>query len=181
MELGRGKDVETENVAILSRERIVSSNSIRLSEGRIGLEVRVASMPDVPVVVTHLSANQENQPMREREIATLVPWAMHQGPGILVGDFNARPEATELGAVTARYRDAWAEASAHGRTGGVTSGSTRPFGRVSRIDYVFYAPEGHLTLDSVDIVDTSTLGLGEVSDHHPVVATFRRTPPAHAR
>jgi endonuclease/exonuclease/phosphatase family metal-dependent hydrolase len=180
MELGRGKDIETENVAIVSRERIVSSNSIRLSEGRIGLEVRVASMPDVPVVVTHLSANQENQPMREREIATLVPWAMHQGPGILIGDFNARPEATELAAVTARYRDAWAEASAHGRTGGVTSGSTRPFGRVSRIDYVFYAPEGHLTLDSVDIVDTSTLGLGEVSDHHPVVATFRRTPPAHA-
>jgi hypothetical protein len=59
----------------------VSSNSIRLSEGRIGLEVRVASMPDVPVVVTHLSANQENQPMREREIATLLPWAARQGRG----------------------------------------------------------------------------------------------------
>jgi hypothetical protein len=31
----------------------------------------------------------------------------------------------------------------------------------------------------VEIVDTSTLpGLGEVSDHHPVVAAFRRNPPA---
>ena len=180
MELGRGKDIETEGLAIFARDRILASNSVRLSEGRIGLAVRVASMPDVPVIVTHLSANQENQPSREREIATLLPWAVRQGPGVLIGDLNARPDASELGPLMARYRDAWAEASARGRAGGVTSGSTRPFGRVSRIDYVFYAPEGHLTLDSVEIVDTSTLGLGEVSDHHPVVATFRRDPPAHA-
>src|SRR6266850_3921082 len=179
MERGRGKDVETEGVAIFAPERIVASSSVRLPEERVGLAVRVASMPDVPVIVTHLSANQENQPNRERQIATLLPWALRQGPGLLIGDLNARPEASELGPVMARYRDAWAEAAARGRAGGVTSGSTRPFGRVSRIDYVFYAPapEGHLTLDSVEIVDTSTLpGLGEVSDHHPVVATFRRGP-----
>jgi endonuclease/exonuclease/phosphatase family metal-dependent hydrolase len=180
MERGRGKDVETEGLAIFARDRIVTSSSVRLSEGRIGLAVRVASMPGLPVIVTHLSANQENQPNREREIATLLPWASKQGPGLLFGDFNARPDTSELGPVMARYRDAWAEAAAHGHAGGVTSGSTRPFGRVSRIDYVFYAPEVDLTLDSVEIIDTSTLpGLGEVSDHHPVVATFRRKP-AHA-
>ncbi len=181
MERGRGKDIETEGLAIFARDRILASSSVRLSEGRVGLAVRVASMPDVPVIVTHLSANQENQPGREREIATLLPWAVRQGPGVLIGDLNARPDASELGPVMARYRDAWAEAAARGRAGGVTSGSTRPFGRVSRIDYVFYAPEGHLTLDSVEIIDTSTLpGLGEVSDHHPVVATFRREPPPRA-
>jgi len=181
LERGRGKGLETEGVAIFSPERIVASNSVRLSEGRVGLAVRVASMPDVPVIVTHLSANQENQPSREREIATLLPWAARHGPGLLIGDLNARPEASELGAVMTRYRDAWADAAAHGRAGGVTSGSTRPGRRVSRIDYVFYAPAVDLTLDSVEIVDTSTLpGLGEVSDHHPVVATFRRTPPAPA-
>jgi endonuclease/exonuclease/phosphatase family metal-dependent hydrolase len=181
IERGRGKDIETEGLAIFARDRILASSSVRLSEGRVGLAVRVASMPDVPVIVTHLSANQENQPGREREIATLLPWAVRQGPGVLIGDLNARPDASELGPVMARYRDAWAEAAARGRAGGVTSGSTRPFGRVSRIDYVFYATEGHLTLDSVEIVDTSTLpGLGEVSDHHPVVATFRREPPPRA-
>ena len=181
MERGRGKDIETEGLAIFARDRILASSSVRLSEGRVGLAVRVASMPDVPVIVTHLSANQENQPGREREIATLLPWAVRQGPGVLIGDLNARPDASELGPVMARYRDAWAEAAARGRAGGVTSGSTRPFGRVSRIDYVFYAPEGHLTLDSVEIIDTSTLpGLGEVSDHHPVVATFHREPPPRA-
>jgi len=174
IERGRGKDIETEGLAIFARAHIVATSSVRLSEGRVGLVVRVASMPDVPVIVTHLSANQENQPNREREIATLLPWAVRQGPGILMGDLNARPDASELGPLMARYRDGWAEASAHGHAGGVTSGSTRPFGRVSRIDYVFYAPAVALTLDSVEIVDTSTLGLGEVSDHHPVVATFRR-------
>ncbi|HKC41591.1 MAG TPA: endonuclease/exonuclease/phosphatase family protein, partial [Gemmatimonadales bacterium] len=124
MERGRGKDIETEGLAIFARDRILASSSVRLSEGRVGLAVRVASMPDVPVIVTHLSANQENQPNREREIATLLPWAVRQGPGVLMGDLNARPEASELGPVMARYRDAWAEAAARGRAGGVTSGST---------------------------------------------------------
>jgi endonuclease/exonuclease/phosphatase family metal-dependent hydrolase len=176
-ESGRGNDVETEGVAVFARERIVASNSIRLSEGRVAVAVRVASVPDVPIIATHLSANLENQPNRVREIATLLPWAKRQGPGLLIGDFNARPDTSELQPVTARYRDAWAEAAAHGHARGVESGSTRPFGRVSRIDYVFYAPEVALTLESVEVVDTSTLpALGTVSDHHPVVATFRRTP-----
>jgi endonuclease/exonuclease/phosphatase family metal-dependent hydrolase len=176
-ERGQGDGVETEGVAVFARERIVASSSIRLSEGRVAVAVRVASMPDVPIIVTHLSANLQNQPDRVREIAKLLPWAAREGPGLLMGDFNARPDASELQAVTRVYRDGWADAAAHGHARGIASGSTRPFGRVSRIDYVFYAPEVHLTLESVEVVDTSTLpALGTVSDHHPVVATFRRTP-----
>ena len=180
-EKGRGDGVETEGVAVFARERIVGSSAIRLSEGRVGLAVRVASMPDVPIIVTHLSANAQNQPDRVREIARLLPWAARQGPGLLIGDLTARPATSELQAVTSRYLDAWADAAARGRAGGVASGSTRPRGRVSRIDYVFVAPDVDLTLESVDIVATSTWrGLGEVSDHYPVVATFLRAP-RHAR
>lgn len=178
---GRGHGVETEGVAVFARERLVGASAIRLSEGRVALAVRVASMPDVPIIVTHLSANLQNQPDRVREIAKLLPWAARQGPGLLIGDFNARPDASELQAVTARYRDGWVDAAARGRAGGVASGSTRPRGRAARIDYAFYAPEVDLTLESVDVVDTSALpALGAVSDHHPVVATFRRTP-RHSR
>ena len=76
----------------------------------------------------------------------------------------------------ARYRDAWAEAASRGRAGGVASGSTRPFGRVSRIDYILYEPRLPLAVDSVEVVDVSASSAsGEVSDHNPVVATFRRT------
>jgi len=176
---GRGSDLATEDLAFIAAGPILSSRSVRLSEGRVGLAVRVAAMPDVPVIVTHLAANRRNQRDRIRELAVLLPWSAQHGPGLLIGDLNAQPDAEELGPVMARYRDAWAVAASRGRAGGVASGSTRPFGRVSRIDYVLYEPTVHLAVDSVDVVDVSALSAsGDVSDHHPVVATFRRTPAA---
>ena len=99
-----------------------------------------------------------------------------------MGDLNARPDAAELAPVLARYRDTWAEAAADGRTRGVLSGSTRPGRHVSRIDYILSAPGIDLILESVDIIDPSTVpGLGGVSDHHPVVATFRERSPIGPR
>ena len=174
LERGRASDVATEGLAFFAAGPIVASSSVRLSEGRIGLAVRVAALPHVSVIVTHLAANRENRRDRIREIAALLPWAARHGPGILIGDLNAPPEASELGPVLERYRDAWAEAAAQGRTAGVASGSTRPGRRVSRIDYVLYDPKVDLALESAAVVDVSALpGFGEVSDHHPVVATFR--------
>ncbi|MBI3047284.1 MAG: endonuclease/exonuclease/phosphatase family protein [Acidobacteria bacterium] len=173
-ERGRGDGVETEGLALFAAEPIVVSRSTRLPESRVAVEVRLASLPDVPVLVTHLAPNRENQALRVRQFAALLPWAAGRGPGILIGDLNAEPDASELAPVLARYRDAWAEATAKGVTRGVATGQTRPH-RVSRIDYILYAPDIGLTLESVEVIDTSTLGLGEVSDHNPVVATFRRT------
>ena len=182
MERGQGDDVQTEGVAFFTPERVAASDSVRLSEGRVGLAVRIASMPDVPVIVTHLAAGRQDQAGRARELAALLPWAVQRGPGLLMGDLNARPDASELAPVMAQYRDAWAHAAETGRTRGVESGSTRPGRRVSRIDYVLYAPGVDLTLESVEIVDPSTLpGLGGVSDHFPVVATFRSASPAARR
>jgi endonuclease/exonuclease/phosphatase family metal-dependent hydrolase len=173
VERGHGDGVETEGLAFFAAERIASSRFTRLPEERVGLAVRVASLPHVPIIVTHLAPNRQNQAQRVHQIAALLPWAKQHGPGILVGDLNAEPTASELAPLLGRYRDGWAEAAARGTTRGVASGSTRP-NRVSRIDYVLYAPEIGLTLESVEVIDTSTLGLGEVSDHNPVVATFRR-------
>lgn len=172
---GQGDEVATEGLALFSPGRMIGLMSIRLSQGRIGMTARLASMPGVPVTVTHLSANRENQPSRVREIAALLPWAERRGAGILMGDLNAAPEASELVPLRARYRDAWVEASERGLARGVASGATRPGRRGARIDYVFYAPAVDLTLEHVSVIDTSTAsGLTEVSDHRPVVATFRR-------
>ena len=180
---GHGSDVATEDLAFIAASPILSSRSVRLSEGRVGLAVRVAAMPEVPVIVTHLAANRQNQRDRIRELAVLLPWAAQHGPGLLIGDLNAQPDAEELSPLMTRYRDAWPEAAAHGRAGGVASGSTRPFGRVSRIDYIFYDPKLAVALDSVEVVAGSALSASgeEVSDHLPVVATFRRaTAATHA-
>lgn len=172
-ERGRGDGVEVEGLAFLAAEPIAASQWTRLPESRVAVEVRVASLPGLPVIVTHLAPNRDQQALRARQFALLLPWAGPRGPGMLIGDLNAEPDAGELGPVFARYRDAWAEAAARGITRGLATGQTRPH-RVSRIDYVLYAPEIDLTLESVEAVDTTTLGLGEVSDHNPVVATFRR-------
>jgi endonuclease/exonuclease/phosphatase family metal-dependent hydrolase len=172
---GRGSDVATEDLAFITASPVVASNVVRLSEGRVGFAVRVAAMPHVPVIVTHLAANRENQAHRIQELSVLLPWAERHGPGLLIGDFNAQPDSQELRPVMARYGDAWALAAQLGRIGGVRSGSTRPGRRVSRIDYVFFDPRLRLTLESVEIVDVSSDSeWGEVSDHHPVIATFRR-------
>jgi len=178
LERGRGDGVETEGLVFLAAEPIVVSESTRLPENRVAVEVRVASLPQVPVIVTHLAANRDQQALRARQFSALLPWARRRGPGLLIGDLNAEPSANELVPVLSRYRDAWAEAAARGATRGFATGQTRPH-RVSRIDYVLYAPEMGLTLESVEAVDTSTLGLGEVSDHNPVVATFRRATTRH--
>jgi endonuclease/exonuclease/phosphatase family metal-dependent hydrolase len=174
-ERGRGDDVEVEGVAFFAPGPIVATEWTRLPESRVAAGVRVASLPDVPVVVTHLAPNREHQALRVRQFASLLPWTSQRGGGILIGDLNAEPDASELAPVFARYRDAWAEASPHGKTRGFATGQTRPH-RVSRIDYVLYAPQVPLTLETVEAVDTSALGFGEVSDHNPVVATFRRRP-----
>jgi endonuclease/exonuclease/phosphatase family metal-dependent hydrolase len=172
---GRGSEPATEDLALIASSPILVSRSVRLSEGRVGLTVRLTVMPQVPVTVTHLAANRINQGDRVRELAALLPWAASQGPGVLMGDFNAEPDAEELRPVMARYRDAWAEAAAAGRAGGVPSGATRFGRRSSRIDYILYEPLIDLRLDSVQVIDVSAQSAsGEVSDHHPVIATFRR-------
>ncbi len=176
LQRGRGDDVATEGLALFAPGRLVGATALRLSEGRIGLTARLAAMPDVAVIVTHLSANQENQPNRARELTALLPWAGRRGAAIVMGDLNALPDALELGPVLGRFRDAWRDASAHGLARGVESGATRPGRRGARIDYVFYAPAAGLEVESVDVVDTSSgPDVIEVSDHRPLVATFRRT------
>lgn len=173
---GRGDDVAMETVAIFTPERLVATEQIRLPESRVGLMARIGSMPDVPVIVTHLAAGRRNQPHRVSQLDMLVPWAEQYGAGVLMGDLNARPNATELIPVLARYRDSWFEANQRGFNQGVLTGSTRPGNDAqARVDYVFYAPDAPLTLQSVDVIDTSMQPLlGDVSDHHPVAATFRR-------
>jgi endonuclease/exonuclease/phosphatase family metal-dependent hydrolase len=171
---GRGDGVETEGPAFFAPERIIASKSMRLSERRVGLAARVASMPGVSVVVTHLSPSRDNQAGRAREIAALLPWAQKLGVGLLLGDLNAAPEASELAPMVSHYLDSWSEAAERGLTGGLESGGTFG-GRRRRIDYVFFDPDVDLELESVAVIDTSAPGLGEVSDHRPVVTTFRRS------
>ena len=174
LERGLGDGTDTEGLMLLSPHAFVASNVIPLAESRIGLMAKVAAAPALPVIVTHLASSRRNQPQRIAQLAALVPWAASQGRGVLMGDLNARADAVELEPVFARYRDAWIEALALGIVTDPWSGSTRPAFQ-SRIDFIFYDATAPLTLEGIEVRRTplSEDGTLDVSDHLPVVATFR--------
>lgn len=76
------------------------------------------------------------------------------GPIIVLGDFNAPPDAIELAPLLARFRDAWSA----GTGPGYTFSSTAP---AKRIDYV-------LVSDDIRVIE-ATVPAATASDHLPVV------------
>jgi endonuclease/exonuclease/phosphatase family metal-dependent hydrolase len=164
---GRGDGPETEGLAILTRRSMTSSTMTALPDSRIGLKVGVRDAYGLPVVVTHLSSGAARLSARTQQVDRLVGWARGFGePLIVLGDFNAGPQAPEMQAIIAAFRDAWDEALRGGRAAGsMTQRSTR-------VDYIFYLPGGAMTLESAEFVDTAALIGVLASDHQPVVATF---------
>jgi endonuclease/exonuclease/phosphatase family metal-dependent hydrolase len=181
MDRGRGDNVETEGVAFVTPHRILESQHVRLPEHRIGLMIRLESMPAVPLIVTHLASTPRNQPHRIAQLAALLAWAQKHGPNILLGDLNAAPTASELVPVFATYRDVWKEAERLGAIGGVLSGETE-IGANHRIDYVLLHRALPLSVKSAAVSKTGAARQVEASDHRPLVATFQvKDPPADRR
>ncbi len=180
MDRGHGDNVETEGLAFVTPHRILESQHVRLPEHRIGLMIRLESMPAVPLIVTHLASTPRNQPHRVAQLAVLLPWAQKHGPNILLGDLNAAPTASELAPVFATYRDVWQEAQRRGVIGGVLSGETE-IGANHRIDYVLLHRALPVSVKSAAVPKTGTAGQVEASDHRPLVATFQVRDPADTR
>ena len=172
MDRGRGDNVETEGLAFVTPHRILESRHVRLPEHRIGLMIRLESMPAVPLIVTHLASTPRNQPHRIAQLAALLAWAQKQGPNILLGDLNAAPTASELAPVFATYRDVWQEAQRRGAISGVLSGETE-IDANHRIDYVLLHRALPLSVKSAAVPKTGTTRRVEASDHRPLVATFQ--------
>ena len=165
---GRGDGPATEGLAFVTRRPISSPAVLPLTDSRLGLQTAVREAYGLPVVVTHLSSGGAKLSARTEQIDRLLAWARGFGqPLIVMGDFNAGPQAPELQPVLAGFRDAWTDALAAGRT--IGAGSTQ---RATRVDYVFYVDGGAMTLDSAEFVDTRALIGAVASDHQPFVATF---------
>jgi len=164
----RGDGPETEGLVLLSRRSMAAPTMTALPDSRIGFATSLPDSYRLPIAVTHLSSGSAKAATRGQQIDRLLAWLGGFGePRLLMGDFNAAPEAAEMRAVTASYRDAWAEAERQGRAIGT------PFGRRStRIDYIFYLPATNVTLESAEFIETTALIGVEASDHKPLVATF---------
>jgi endonuclease/exonuclease/phosphatase family metal-dependent hydrolase len=125
----------------------------------------------VNVLSTHLDPYDEGN--RITQVNELIPYAAGFAEDrIVLGDFNALPYSSEVGTFVSAYFDGWAEAV---KLGVQQSAPDNPNGytRNGRIDYVFYSRgEQHLTLKSVQVVDTRDANGIMPSDHRPVLATF---------
>ncbi|MFC4119022.1 endonuclease/exonuclease/phosphatase family protein [Nonomuraea zeae] len=147
--------------AILSRYPILDWENTLLprydgheQRGLLRAQVQVRGVR-VQVFNTHLQHNDANERLDQvRAIQPLV--AAHEGPVVLTGDLNARPEAPEIRALSETLADTWSRA---GSGDGFTHPATGP---EARIDYVF---------TSADVeVRSATVVASDASDHLPLFA-----------
>ncbi|GAA1635362.1 endonuclease/exonuclease/phosphatase family protein [Kribbella alba] len=106
---------------------------------------------------THLTSDNNAERLDQAQKVVELLGGSNQ-PTVLVGDLNARPEALEIKALTAIWRDTWTEV-------GVGPGYTlEAYNPMARIDYLLHTPT--LRPISAEVLTTNA------SDHLPVTATF---------
>ncbi|HEY2908071.1 MAG TPA: DNRLRE domain-containing protein [Vicinamibacterales bacterium] len=160
--------------AIFSKYPISASYRHEFSTGRDrtvgGVSIAVNGR-NINFMSTHFDPYDESN--RISEAKQLVSYANGFAEDrIILGDFNALPGTTEMNTIGAAYHDAWWDAVAAGTQ---ISASDNPNGytRRARIDFVWYSKgEAHLTLKSVQVVDTRASNGVMPSDHRPLLATF---------
>jgi endonuclease/exonuclease/phosphatase family metal-dependent hydrolase len=160
--------------AILSKLPISATYRHEFSVGRDrtvgGITVNVNGR-NVNIMSTHLDPyDASNRISQVKQLASYSNGFAEDR--IVLGDFNALPSSTEINTFNDTYYDAWAQAV---KAGTDISAPDNPNGytRNGRIDYVFYSHgEQHLTLRSVQVVDTRDSNGVMPSDHRPLVAKF---------
>ena len=119
--------------AVLSRYPIARWENTHLfrspgeeQRGLLHVEVDVPGGP-LHVYVTHLDAFSETDRVQQAQQVVELVW--ENCPAVLLGDFNARPEAPEIGGLRAALTDTWTAAA-----GGGPHTADAP---AARIDYIF--------------------------------------------
>lgn len=160
--------------AIISRIPLVATHRFEFSVGKDrtagGVTISVNGRT-INVASTHL--DPDSRSYRTTQAKELVPYLTGVSEDrILLGDFNDQPTQAPITAITGSYFDGWAEGvKAHLAT--AAPDNPNGYTRNSRIDYVFYSRgESHLTLQSVQVVDTRDANGYMPSDHRPLLATF---------
>ncbi|WP_086818706.1 serine hydrolase [Allokutzneria sp. NRRL B-24872] len=166
-----GKPRRQFGVALLSRFPILSAENHKITRLSTQSGNPVPElMPGFPEIVvdvhgvrthvytTHLDYRGDPSVRRMQVADTLKVLGQDRGaPRILVGDFNAGPDAPELSPLWTELSDGWL--AARGRSGGLTYPVDPP---EKRIDYV--TASSPVRFRSVDVL------VSPVSDHLPVLA-----------
>ncbi len=194
----RGRGVHFGN-AVASRWPIDARETLRLpdagdGETRAALSVSVRSPHgEIAFTCTHLNWKLHHGAVRERQVLALCDFARARAPRdgfppVLVGDFNAEPDAAEIRYVqglqslagrSVYFADAWRVAGDGGP--GTTWSNRNAYAAAEhepdrRIDYVFVGPPRRDGLGQVlrchPVCDTPREGVWP-SDHFGVLAELR--------
>lgn len=155
---------------ILSRYPITSCNNTLLprpsgTEQR-GLLEAMISVENTPIRVynTHLHTTNPARSLQTAAIPTLIGTPAE--PVVLMGDFNARPTATEMAPIQALLQDVWNLA---GTGPGFTFPAAPDADPNRRIDYIFVSSTVSASSASVTLNDETRI----TADHLPVTARIR--------
>jgi len=153
---------------ILSTFPFIGTASHLLPASRAAVDATISvNGRNVNIISTHLDNVSAGN--RLNEINDLLPWALTSTEDrLILGDYNAWPETTEIRTMTATYVDTWVEAVKMGTAigDGITHGS-------HRIDYIFLSrTASFLKLASVQTFKTKDPNGVTPSDHEPVLAVF---------
>ena len=188
--------------AIASRWPIETSERVELPNGatdeeRVALAATIAA-PFGPLLFTstHLHWRFHHGYVREQQVAALGELVLRLRPRggfppVLVGDFNAEPDSTEIRYVSGLHakdgrslylRDAWTHAGSG--SDGITWANRNPYARIAlepdrRIDYVFVGPPretGVGLIEACRVVCNEPEGGVWPSDHFGVYAEIRTEP-----
>ena len=192
-----------EGLAILAHEEILEHAVLELpharpDERRILLSARVRrGAGSVWVHTAHLNYRLAHGKQREDQVQAIevdIAGRSSDAPQILMGDFNARPEADEirwlrgqvtLGGRRAYFQDAWDRL--HPGEPGWTWARANPYTAKlaflepdRRLDYIFVSPmrgDGRGTIHSCRIVFQTPTGAGVfASDHFGLLAEVQMEP-----
>lgn len=166
-----GEPIQKTGVAVLSRFPIVSAENLSLirmstedlhkvpvhKPGFAAVRIDIAGTP-IRVYVTHLDYRADSR-MRTAQVKQMLEVLTRDTlPQIVLGDFNAEPNANELRPLLRRYH------SAHTYCTGICQ--TYPADQPKRLlDYVLVSRD--LGIGSAKVIESET------SDHRPVVASVR--------
>jgi endonuclease/exonuclease/phosphatase family metal-dependent hydrolase len=171
---------------ILSKYPFIATAPRVMSGSRSAVDATIA-VNGRTINITSVHLDNELQSTRIHEIGELLPFATTLAENrIIVGDFNAWPNTTEIATMAKTYIDTWTAAKAAGTA---VSWSTNPDGITHahhRIDYIFQSRGATaLMLRSAQVFDTSDHSGGtcvsgcfanstgiDPSDHRPLMAVF---------
>jgi endonuclease/exonuclease/phosphatase family metal-dependent hydrolase len=165
--------------ALLTRFPVLVSEVQRLPKAKpsdeqrtiIGVALATEQGP-LNAFVTHWGLDPVQRAAQAEATAAFVRTWRPGPPAILMGDFNAAPDSTEIATVRGALSDAWELAGVPiGQRSSFPSGpagSTMPGGWAGAIDYVFVS--AGWSVEQIAVIHDEE----RASDHNPVLATLRR-------